>query len=93
MGERLIEVAKQEKYYEDIKEQISALQSATLHNKETDLITFKKEIKALIEQEIASRYYLQEGAIESTFEKDRDILTAVEVLNDQDRYLSLLVIQ
>ncbi len=88
--EKLIEVAKQEKYYPEIKEQIEALQKATLHNKESDLITFKKEIKALIEQEIASRYYLQQGAIESTFNKDRDILTAVDLLQDHDKYLSLL---
>ena len=49
-----------------------------------------EEIKTLLEQEIASRYYLERGMIESTFEKDRDILMAMEVLADMDRYNAIL---
>ena len=63
---------------------------AAKDNKETDLISFDDEIKALLEQEIASRYFLQEGAIESTFTKDKDILAAVEILNDERKYESLI---
>lgn len=86
----LIETAKEEKYFEDIQGQIEDLQKATLHNKDQDLLTFQKEIRILIEQEIAGRYQLQRGIIESTFEKDRDILAAVEVLNDPEQYRTLL---
>lgn len=86
----LIETAKIEKYYDDIKDQIYALKEATLHNKESDLISFKPEIKALLEQEIASRYYLHKGAIESTFDIDPDITAAVEILNDSPRYQKLI---
>lgn len=88
--ESLIKTAKEEQNYEDIKDHIAELQKATLHNKEQDLVTFQKEIRALIEQEIAGRYQLQQGIIESTFEKDKDILAAIEILNDQDKYQSLL---
>lgn len=88
--ESLVKTAKEEQYYEDIKSHIEELQKATLHNKEQDLITFQNEIRVLIEQEIAGRYQLQQGIIESTFEKDKDILAAIEVLNDQDKYNSLL---
>ena len=88
--QELVAKAKEEKYYPDIKEQIENLQAATLHNKESDLQTFKAEIKSLLEQEVASRYFLQQGVIESTFEKDPDILAAVEVLNDEGRYNELL---
>ena len=88
--ERLITVAKEEKYYADIEEQIMALKNATLHNKSADLTNFKREIKKVLEQEIVGRYYLQEGAIESTFNDDQDILTAIEVLSDSVRYKSLL---
>ncbi|MDW3195965.1 MAG: S41 family peptidase [Cytophagales bacterium] len=86
----LVKTAKEEKYFDEIKSQIEELQNATLHNKEQDLMTFQSEIRTLIEQEIAGRYELQKGIIESTFEKDRDILAAVEVLNDEDKYQSLL---
>lgn len=88
--EALVKIAKEEKYYEDIKTPIENLEKATLHNKEQDLITFQKEIKQLLEQEIASRYFLQRGIIESTFEKDRDILAAVEILKDTARYNKLV---
>jgi len=89
--EHLIASAKKEKYYHDIKEQIYALQSETLHNKDQDLVSFKKEITKLMEQEIAGRYYFQDGIIESSFSNDEDIRTAIEVLNDSVRYHSLLV--
>lgn len=89
--EHLIASAKKEKYYHDIKEQIYALQSETLHNKDQDLVSFKKEITKLMEQEIAGRYYFQDGIIESSFSNDEDIRTAIKVLNDSVRYQSLLV--
>lgn len=88
--EKLIASAKKEKYFTDIEKQILDLKKATLHNKSTDLITFKREIKTLLEQEIVSRYYQQRGAIESTFGEDPDIIKAVEVLQDGDTYARLL---
>lgn len=88
--EALVKTAKEEKYFDEIQDQIKELQNATLHNKEQDLMTFQGEIRTLIEQEVAGRYQFQKGIIESTFEKDRDILAAVEVLNDQSKYQTLL---
>ncbi len=88
--ENLIEVAKGEKKYEELKDHIYALQKETLHNKDQDLATFKDEIKTLLEQEIAGRYFYQKGLVESTFDKDPDILEAISVLNDPERYQSLL---
>jgi carboxyl-terminal processing protease len=88
--ESLIASAKKEQYYPDIEQQILALKQATLHNKESDLITYKAQVKAVLEQDIASRYTLQVGAIESTFNKDRDILRAIEVLTDLSEYQSYL---
>lgn len=88
--EDLVKASKEDKYYEEIKDQIESLKKATLSNKSGDLVTFQKEIRVLLEQEIASRYTLQDGAIESTFQKDLDVLAAVEILNDTDRYRSIL---
>ena len=44
----------------------------------------------LLEQEIAGRYFYEKGIIESTFGKDPDVQTAVSILNDTERYQSLL---
>lgn len=88
--ERLITTSKSEKYFKDIEAQIDALKKATLHNKEQDLQTFKVEIKALLEQEICGRYYLQDGIVESTFSRDADIKAAIEVLNDSTKYQDIL---
>ncbi len=88
--ERLEKAAKKENYYEDIKVEIEALHKATLENKKTDLETFNKEIRILLEQEIAGRYGLQDAAIESTFNKDQDILTAISVLTSEEKYNKIL---
>ncbi len=88
--DRLIETAKNEKKYDQLKDQLDQLEKASQHNKNQDLITFKEEIKMLMEQEIASRFFLQRGLIESTFNKDPDILEAVNVLRDEERYAKLL---
>ncbi|MEQ8472734.1 MAG: S41 family peptidase [Marinoscillum sp.] len=91
--ETLIASAKEEKYYEDIKVQILALKKETLHNKDQDLMTFKPEIKFLLEREIAGRYYYQRGMIESMFDQDQEVLAAIEVLNDSDKYKSILKVK
>ena len=83
-------VAKSDAHFQDINPAITSLESKIAETKEKDLTTYQEEIKILLEREIASRYYLERGMIESTFEKDRDILMAVEVLSDLDRYDALL---
>lgn len=86
----LIEIAKQEKKYDKLKSYFDSLEKATKHNKDQDLITFKEEIIMLLEQEIAGRYFFEKGIIESTFGKDPDVQTAVSILNDTNRYQSIL---
>ena len=87
----LIESAKDEKYYEDIEDQIVALRKKVQHNKESDLEKFKEEVQVQLEQEIVSRYYLEQGQIENAFDDDPVVQAAIEVLNDTEKYDSLLV--
>jgi carboxyl-terminal processing protease len=44
----------------------------------------------MLEQEIVSRYYLQKGFVEASFDDDVDIRAAVDVLNNNGRYGQLL---
>ncbi|MEM9674449.1 MAG: S41 family peptidase [Bacteroidota bacterium] len=86
----LTEIAKDEKYFQDIEEQITSLRKQVQHNKEQDLEKFKDEIKELLEEEIAARYHLSDGKIEASFDDDVVLQEAISVLNDPTRYNQLL---
>ena len=86
----LIESAKDEKYYQDIENQIVSLRTKVQHNKDQDLQKFKAEIKELLEEEIVSRYYLSEGKIEASFDDDDVLQAALEVLNNKSKYETIL---
>lgn len=85
--------AKVEKYLDAMKEDLAHLRSVVKKDKENDLIKFKSEIKEYLEEEIASRYYLQKGIIEAGFDNDKDIQQAIEVLNSKSKYNSILSIK
>jgi carboxyl-terminal processing protease len=91
--EELVKVAQEEGSYEPLEQKIETLKSGITKNKNQDLQTHKAEIKELLETEIATRYLLQKGAIEATFDDDQDIQEALQVLNDPQRYKQLLQVQ
>lgn len=86
----MIKKAKEDKHYDEVKADIEQIKKKVAANKGNDLMRFKTEITELLEQEIVSRYYLQKGLVEATFNDDEDILAAVDVLNNPSRYQSLL---
>jgi carboxyl-terminal processing protease len=86
----LEKTAKDEKYYEDIKSQIESLKAKLYHNKESDLQKFKPIIKELLEHEIVAHFYFEKGTVEAAFDTDPDVLEAVKVLNDKDRFAKIL---
>ncbi|ELR73589.1 Carboxy-terminal processing protease [Fulvivirga imtechensis AK7] len=87
---KLKETAKKEKYFKDIEAHIKGVEETLISSKENDLNAFKDQVLTLLEDEIASRYYLERGSIESTFDSDKTILEAIEVLNNKDRYNQIL---
>jgi len=91
--ENLEKAAKDERYYEDIKEAIASLKGVAEANKKDDLKRFRDEIIYMLEEEIVSRYYLESGMIEAAFDDDQDILAAIEILNSPDEYQRLLKAQ
>ncbi|WP_181307752.1 S41 family peptidase [Rufibacter sp. XAAS-G3-1] len=86
----MIKKAKEDKHYDEVKADIEQIKKKVAANKGNDLLRFKAEITELLEQEIVSRYYLQKGLVEATFNDDKNIVAAVEVLNNPSRYQSLL---
>jgi carboxyl-terminal processing protease len=94
VAERELETVKKaavyEKCWDDVKSQYdSMLQSIEMHKKK-DLIENKPEITDILQEEIVSRYYYQKGRIESTLSDDKEIKSAVKVLNDAPKYASIL---
>jgi carboxyl-terminal processing protease len=86
----LIEIAKKEKYYAGAEEEFVALKAKITHDKEKDLQTFKEEIKPLILEEIASRFYYQKGRIRASMIHDEELQRAIEVCNNIELYTSIL---
>lgn len=89
--DELEKVMKFEKYYEEASEELAALRKKLKHNVARDLDNHKDEIKRMLEREIVSAYYYQAGAVEAALRDDGQLRKAIEILNDNDRYHSLLV--
>ncbi|MFS8616143.1 MAG: S41 family peptidase [Solitalea sp.] len=88
--DRLKEVTAKEKRFADLEPEYDALLEKLRHNKSEDLVTFKDEITRLLENEIVSRYYFQEGRILSSLKYDQDVEKALEVLDNRQLYASIL---
>lgn len=82
--------AKREKYYTDLKPHLEQIQALMEDSKKNELQLYKDQIKTLLEEDIASRYYLEKGSVEAGFKYDQDIKKASEILLTQPQYKKLL---
>lgn len=82
--------AKQEKYYAELKPQLDQIQSTIEASKKNELALYKDQIKRLLEEDIASRYFLEKGGVEVGFKYDMEIKKASEVLLNIDQYQKIL---
>ena len=60
------------------------------HSKDADLVTFRNEVRALLDEEIAGHYYLQKGIKEASFADDTELKAALALFKDMNRYNSIL---
>lgn len=88
--EDLERYAKRERAYDKIQEEIEQLKTKINHSKEQDLVTFKDEIKSALREEIISRYFYQQGVVESSLRWDEDIKLAKEILNSPQQFTQIL---
>jgi carboxyl-terminal processing protease len=86
----LIAAAKQDRYYGELKDELSNLKSKIEANKTSDLIRFKDEIKEYLEEQIAFHYGLAQGQAEVSLNRDQEIIEAKKVLTDNTTYKKLL---
>ena len=79
-----------ESYGGELVGEVSALKENLNQQKGVDLETRKAQIIPLLKKEIINRYYYKQGVLEASFKDDPDILTALEVLGDKERYKKIL---
>lgn len=77
--DKLIEITKRESFYPEIKEEMALLEKRLKPGKTSVLMKAAPEIKPLLEEEIASRYYYQRGRIESMIRNDSQLKKAVQI--------------
>ncbi|KAB2859701.1 MAG: S41 family peptidase [Flavobacteriales bacterium] len=87
---KLEKITQEEKYFDDVKTEYEQLKDKLNIHKKDDLKKFKDEITMILETEIVGRYYYQTGAIQSSLKKDPVIEKALNTLNNQDLYKSIL---
>lgn len=86
----LIANARREKYYDLHKDLFMNLEKELNHTLDQDLVTFRTEITELLEDEILSRYFYEEGSIEWSLKTDEQVKKAIEILNNRNNYNSIL---
>lgn len=87
----LVEVAKFEGYYDSAKEEFDALEKKLQHDVVKEMDKAKTSIMRLLEREIVSAYYYQEGIARNALRSDKFLNEALRLLGDMDRYNSLLM--
>jgi len=89
----LRETAEEEGLYKGSEEVYDQLMAYYKPDISKDLDRYKTEIADILEDEIIGRYYFQTGRLQHGLATDPYILEALKILNDQERYNSILNIQ
>jgi carboxyl-terminal processing protease len=89
----LTEEAKRERHYENLKPQLEQITNKLSDSRKNDLVTFKDQIKMILEEDIISRYHLERGSVEVGFKYDQEVKKAIAVLNQKSIYNKLLNIE
>jgi carboxyl-terminal processing protease len=89
--DKLKETATEEKYYNAVKSQYEDIRKKLEADKMGDLDRNRKEITALLEDEICGRYYYLHGKIEKSLTNDPLAIRAIALLSNPDgEYKTLL---
>lgn len=89
----LKKMAKLESYDELIADEIKGLEEKLKHDVSKDLDVFQKEITELIRTEIAKRYFYQKGGYLEALKDDKWVNSAIDVLQEPEKYNATLAIK
>lgn len=92
--DELVKVAKFEGYYDDARAEFEALKAKLDHHDVAhDLDLHREEIQHMIEQDIISAYYFQEGQIEAALQYDKTLKEAERILSTPGEYEKVLSLE
>lgn len=89
---KMKETAEKEGYFEDVAAEYKVMLEKVTPSKDRDLDKFKKEISELLEDEIISRYYYQEGRTIQQLKADPVVQKSIEILQAPTQYNTILKI-
>lgn len=79
-----------EPYFDEIKAQLDAIKAKVNHSKESDVLTYEKEIRKILSEEIVSRYFFQEGMVEAGLDEDPAVELAKSYLHNTSKITQTL---
>jgi len=88
--EEALRTAEDEDLKKDIQGSYQQLLASVSSAKDKDLIEKKAEVESLLTDEILKRYFYEEGVYLYQIDHNPEILEAVSVLNDSNRYSKIL---
>jgi carboxyl-terminal processing protease len=88
--EELRRASESEGYFSSIQPVLKSLEEKIKMEKQKAIQLNKEEIRHLLEEEIASRYYYEEGRFESRLKDDNVVKRAIEALHNEAEYRKLL---
>ena len=88
--DKLIDQAKDDKYYELLKGELTSLKTALESTKKADLDNNNQELKELLEYEIVRRYYFEKGKVEVGFDDDLEWAKTKSIFSNTTEYNGLL---
>ena len=86
----MLETAEDEEYIQDLEKQLEAIELKMTSSKNNDLMRFKDEISQVLESEIVTRYFYQEGSLASAIKYDDEVLQAIDLLNNPLEFEAIL---
>ena len=89
---KLREAAKTDRF-EEVEQQIAAIDSTLRDDTATNLETYRKEIVESINNDIVLRHGYSEGVIEHSLPDDGDVLKAIEILGKGQEYARIVTEQ
>lgn len=88
--ENIRKSSEREDYKDAMEETLSKLAEEITNEKKKDIDKNRSEIEEMLKIEIVTRYYYQQGKIESSLVNDPEIKEAIKILNNKPLYSSIL---
>jgi carboxyl-terminal processing protease len=82
--------ATKEKQFSNIQAEYDALKAKMISSKKNDLQQNKDEIKQVLENEIASRYYYEKGRYETNFKYDKELAQSIKTMQNKSQVAAIL---